>query len=177
MIRFVLPLFIFCVSSMGIMIIADTTSSQTEAANNTGARYDSNSKEKSLMNMSMDGHQHGILDVASMEKVPAVSMTVTEDPYANGWNIHLKTFNFTFTPENANLENVDNEGHAHLYIDGKKIARLYSPWNYVFDLPPGPHTFRVTLNSNNHSEFTYEGKPIEAVTSILQKDTNYVARE
>lgn len=175
MIHFILPLLLLCMSSMGVMIIADTTSTHSPDITHAGHAIVSNVNQ-SHMTPSTDNHpasnirhHHGVLEVSSPDKIPTISMTVTEDSYFYGWNIHLKTPNFQFSPEHAGSKNVDNEGHAHLYIDGKKFARLYGPWNYVFDLSPGPHTFRVSLNSNDHSKLTYNGKPIEAVAHIVQK--------
>ena len=58
------------------------------------------------------------------------------------------------------------EGHAHLYVDDRKIARLYAPWFHLDSLPPGTHTLRVELNSNDHRPLTHRGKIIEDTVTL-----------
>ncbi|WP_057830741.1 hypothetical protein [Colwellia sp. TT2012] len=103
--------------------------------------------------------KHGQIDVSSYAKIPGLSIQVLPDAMS-GWNLHVATENFRFTPENINKEPVEGEGHAHLYIDGQKISRLYGAWFHVAYLSPGSHTFRVTLNANNHSELALNGTTI-----------------
>ena len=57
------------------------------------------------------------LDEGALE--PKVMIHASRDPQG-GWNLHLMTENFTFTPENAGKEDIVGEGHAHLYVNGKK---------------------------------------------------------
>ncbi|MEZ4698795.1 MAG: hypothetical protein R2834_00575 [Rhodothermales bacterium] len=97
---------------------------------------------------------------------PALAVDVTRDA-AGGWNVHLIADGFTFVPELAGQEPVQGEGHAHLYIDDRKIARMYSPWHYVAELSPGTHTFMVTLNSNDHKLYAYQGHPIVARCTVV----------
>lgn len=109
-------------------------------------------------------HQHGVLDVSGPD-APSVQLTVTVDPMS-GWNIQAAPQNFRFAPQNASGPHVDGEGHGHLYVNGEKIARLYSPWFHLAQLPPGEHTIRVTLNSNDHSDLVVDGKIVEASARI-----------
>ena len=30
-----------------------------------------------------------------------------------------------FAPENVNQADVDGQGHAHIYVDGEKVSRVY----------------------------------------------------
>lgn len=99
---------------------------------------------------------------------PTLSIDIIKDKKA-GWLLKLNTMNFQFTPEDANTPHVDNQGHAHLYIDGEKITRLYSNYYYLSDLPKGKHEIKVTLNSNNHEDFTLNGEIIESTKTITQK--------
>ena len=82
----------------------------------------------------------------------------------DGYNLALEVRNYRFTPENVGAVAVANEGHAHLYINGQKIARLYSPWRH---LPrslfhDGPNRLQVELNANDHSIWGVAGEPIGA---------------
>lgn len=96
---------------------------------------------------------------------PQLGIALHKDPVA-GWNLELVTENFEFTPEAAGLKNQPGEGHAHLHIDGKKAARIYSPWFHIGELVPGKHLIEVTLNANNHATLAVSGKPVKAVAEI-----------
>jgi hypothetical protein len=111
--------------------------------------------------------QHGLLEVPAVG-APQVAITVEQEPM-NGWNVTLSTNNFTFTPQMVNGENVDNTGHAHLYMDGVKIARLYGPHFYIPLLPVGDHEISVNLSSNDRSYYVIDGNRIAARTIVTQE--------
>jgi LEA14-like dessication related protein len=71
----------------------------------------------------------------------------------------------------VNGENVQNTGHAHLYVNGIKIARLYGPDFHIPDLPAGEHELTVNLSSNDHSYYFVNGIQIEARATITQNVT------
>ncbi len=97
---------------------------------------------------------HTLFDIPA-ENAPTVVLTVTPDA-AIGYNVHMETTNFTWTPENVNLERVAGEGHAHIYVDGVKIGRFYGPDAHITAGGPGS-TFVVYLAANDHSEFAVDG--------------------
>lgn len=115
-----------------------------------------------------DMHMHGGIDISSWPTVPTVAIQMHPDSMG-GWNLEIMTTNFTFTPQNVNSAVVPNQGHAHLYIDGVKIARVYGNW---FNIPAsiltthGTHQVKVTLNANDHSELIYKGASIQATTTM-----------
>jgi len=113
-----------------------------------------------------EGHAHKTMVIPPGQPVPTVNLAVTPDAMS-GWNLQLKVTNFAFAPERVNTKGIATEGHAHLYIDGKKVTRLYGPWYYLGNLSPGQHTITVTLNSNGHEDLIYNGKPIQA-TQVIQ---------
>lgn len=112
-------------------------------------------------------HKHSQMDVSTLLNTPSVSLKVKRDEMS-GWNIQIEAENFRFAPDHVNQHPVANEGHAHLYVDGKKITRLYGSWFYLTDLSPGPHTLSVTLNANNHAELALHGKPVAASIEVVQ---------
>ena len=59
-------------------------------------------------------------------------------------------------------------GHAHLYIDGQKIARIYSNWHHIKEIPAGAKELTVTLNSNEHKAYVFKSAVIK---SIIKLDT------
>ena len=64
---------------------------------------------------------------------------MTPDPVM-GWNVHMRTTGFTWLPRKAgSADPVWGEGHAHLYVDGEKVARPYGEWYHLGPLDPGTH--------------------------------------
>jgi hypothetical protein len=109
-------------------------------------------------------HMHGTYEVSATE-APSVSLAVVEDA-KSGWNVMLTTDKFTFTPEDVNGPNVTGEGHAHLFVDGVKVARMYGPFFHYPEDFDGTRASRVTLNANDHSEYAVDGEVIEAVVDV-----------
>lgn len=113
--------------------------------------------------------EHGLLEVPAIG-APQVAIMVEQDAL-NGWNVTLSTDNFEFTPQMVSGENVDNTGHAHLYVDGVKIARVYGPHFHIPFLPVGDHEILVNLSSNDHSYYLIDGNRIAARTVVTQEDS------
>ncbi len=104
---------------------------------------------------------------AAIEAASAMSVAVeTSADSVSGLNVHIITEGFAFAPGNVNGAHIDGEGHAHIYVDGEKITRVYTPWHYLGDIEPGEHEIRVTLNANSHEEYTYNGSKIQATTVV-----------
>lgn len=114
------------------------------------------------------GHQmmHGTFEVGPVG-APQIALSVTRDPM-EGWNVTLQTANFTFSPERAGQAHVDGTGHAHLYIDGVKRARLYGPHFHFPDLAPGSYEISVSLSTNDHDYYVLRGARIAASQTITQ---------
>ena len=106
------------------------------------------------------GHEHGKREIGPEEPVPSVRVEVKPDLLNKGWNLRVATENFRFAPERASGDHVPGEGHAHLYVDGKKVTRLYSEWHFLGTLAPGTHVVRVTLNTNDHDDYVHNGEVI-----------------
>jgi len=81
--------------------------------------------------------------------------------YSGSWYVRIDTEHFTFAPEKVGLDETNyNEGHAHLYLNGKRMNRMYGQYYNLGELKKGTYNILVTLNANNHGLYTYEGKPI-----------------
>ncbi len=115
-----------------------------------------------------NGHGHGHSGHADgVEAEGPMSVQVSAEPdAASGANVFITVDGFKFTPENVNEDHVDGEGHAHIYVDGKKVGRLYGSSVHLGDLSEGEHEIRVTLNSNTHADYTVDGQVVEAVTTV-----------
>ena len=100
--------------------------------------------------------------------IPTISFDLAQDPAAmGGWDVHVTTTNFTFTPQNVNQAPVPNQGHVHIYVDGTLYVS-YGPWYHLGDLTPGQHTITVALAANDHSIFTLKGNYIQEQKVITQ---------
>ena len=118
-----------------------------------------------LESTKQDPHMQ-VIELADADKPPAIELEVIED-LESGWNVHIETQNFVFSPEECGKEHIDGQGHAHLYIDGKKVARLYGSWYHIPELPIGRHEIKVSLTSNNHSLYAMNGVPVSATQSLV----------
>lgn len=94
-----------------------------------------------------------------------VSMTVAKDAKM-GYNLHVRTTRFRWAPWNASKAHIGGQGHAHLYVDGKKITRMYGPWYFLGDLAKGRHTVKVTLNGNDHGDYVRGTKMLAASRTV-----------
>ena len=92
--------------------------------------------------------------------VPTIGISLTRDA-VSGWNLKVATRNFVFAPERAGAAHAAGEGHAHVHVDGAKIARLYGPWMHLPALSPGA-TVEVTLNANDHRPLAVHGHAVTA---------------
>lgn len=126
--------------------------------------YGSEIKPSLLAHEESHSH-HGIINIPNNAAIPAVDLVIHEDTLS-GWNLEIRTENFRFAPKNVNQPGDFQEGHAHLYINGKKITRLYSNWYYLGELKLGKNEIKVTLTSNDHKDLVYQGNKIED-TSIM----------
>ncbi len=112
------------------------------------------------------GTKHDEVLQVGARNAPVVGISVTEDAMS-GWNLKIHTENFRFAPENASSAHVAGEGHAHIYINGKKVARHYGNWFHIANLPQGDNTIRVSLNANDHRQLAVDKMALEASTIIV----------
>jgi hypothetical protein len=106
----------------------------------------------------MQAHAHDPLEVPTSAPTPSVSLTLYKDA-KSGYNAHITTTNIRFAPEHASGAYVAGEGHAHIYVNGVKINRVYGEWYHLADVVPGD-VVSVQLSSNNHKELTIHGEAI-----------------
>jgi hypothetical protein len=105
------------------------------------------------------------IDWPAGRQAPKLTLTATPDPMG-GFNLKVKLVNFRLAPEHTNGKPVAGEGHLHLYVDGQKITRMYSPWLYLDGLATGAHALRVDAVANNHAPYHLDDKPIFATAAV-----------
>ena len=117
-----------------------------------------------------DGHSDDSHEDAHDAQVAAdshmsVSISLEQDALT-GANLTLVTEGFIFTAENVNKPHVSGEGHAHVYVNGVKVGRLYGPTMHLDKMKAGMNEVRVALNANTHEEYTWNGQPVTATATI-----------
>ena len=140
------------------------------------------SAENNKMNMKMD-HSHLPIATPSNGAKPALSLTLSKDTMS-GYNLHLQVQHYTLMPPPSEVVSMADlmsatvdkqtgyvEGHAHLYINGIKIQRVYGldvhlPEKYF---KRGINSVSVTLNNHGHMYWTVSDKK---VVSTLYLDNN-----
>lgn len=131
----------------------------------------SNAQHHEFDNSGLTPHssmEHGVIDITNDSVHPEIKkLTVIKDPMS-GWNLLLETENFRFTPQNASNSHIPGEGHAHLYINGKKVARLYSNWFHIPNFKEDKNEIKVTLNANSHAVFMLNNSSVSK--TIYQKN-------
>ena len=111
-------------------------------------------------------HAHGdMLTLAAGPEAPTLDIHVTPDPAA-GWNLQIVTSNFRFSPENASRDHIPGEGHAHVYVNDRKIGRYYAPWVHLDNLPEGKVAIKVSLNANDHRALSVGATALERIVEI-----------
>ena len=114
-------------------------------------------------------HDHPLLDIAEGAPVPTVTHLAFPDAM-DGFNIQILTENFAFTPAAINGEVEQNEGHAHLYVNGEKIQRVYGNWVHLPAslLESGANAVTITLNANDHSEWAVDGAVVASTVIVYR---------
>ncbi len=115
---------------------------------------------------SMHG-KHAMIEVDTSKSVPTISIEAIPDS-KDGYNLRVVTKNYTFTPEKVGNAPVPNQGHAHIYVNDAKIARLYGEWFNISSsaLKDGSNVIEVTLNADDHSEWVINGKHISDTVTV-----------
>lgn len=128
----------------------------------------------------VDHSQHPIVEVPEGLPLPSLKIHLFPDRM-DGFNVFLETENFRFTPQNLGTTIVANEGHAHLYVNGQKVARMYSPWQHLPTglLDEGLNRLEVEFSANDHSVWGVAGQPIGAdvLINTLDDDGDPIVRE
>jgi hypothetical protein len=113
----------------------------------------------------LHAHSDGVFTIheVSEEGAPIASLNLEKDP-TGGFNVHVVTSNFVWRPEQASKKHVAGEGHAHVYLDGRKIMRIYSEWfhlnTYQFSTRAGEQLLSIEFVGNDHAPYTFQGNPI-----------------
>ena len=99
----------------------------------------------------------------SKDAAPTASLEIKKDP-TGGFNVHVVTTNFIWRPDMASMKYVPGEGHAHVFLDGRKIMRIYNEWfhlnTYQFATKAGEQLLSIEFVGNDHAPYTVQGAPV-----------------
>ena len=119
----------------------------------------------------VDGGHHGNAEPEAVAVESPVSVAIAATAEADGGvKVNINTEGFQFAPESVDQAHTPGAGHAHIYVDGVKLGRVFESSYSIESLPPGEHEIRVSLNTNDHRELTYEGRKLEATTMVSVPD-------
>lgn len=114
---------------------------------------------------------YGLFGIGDIRRVqddkPAPAITLDVQPSEDGWQVQVETRNFRFDTDPEDGKHVPGTGHAHLYLNGLKLQRLYESRARIGTLPPGRHEIRVTLNSKDHRTYVVSDTPVSATAEIV----------
>lgn len=126
---------------------------------------------RARVSKSADPHaQHRAMAAMSGVEItgPPPLLHLALETAANGATlVRLKVENFTFDRGSDLPEHVPGQGHAHLYLDGLKLQRMYSPEALIGALPPGEYEVRTELNTNLHMPYIDADGPISATAELV----------
>lgn len=119
---------------------------------------------------------HGTIEVSTGARVPEVGAELYAD-VMDGYNLQLMVKHFEIIPPIkkllASASGALLEGHAHLYVNGVKVQRVYGRYLHLPEklFRPGINTITVSLNDHKHATWTV--KEVEIQTTL----TIHVGRE
>ena len=111
-----------------------------------------------------DGHDHSSHshEAAHESEVPVGVDISAEVEDGGGVIVHVTAEGWRWAPESMDMEHEPGAGHAHIYVDGVKVGRVYSSRYRLSDLESGERHILVTLNTNDHKRLTLNGESVEA---------------
>jgi len=118
----------------------------------------------------------------TQETAPKATLDIQKDP-TGGFNVQVITSNFVWRPEMASMQHVPGEGHAHVYLDGRKIMRIYNEWfhlnTYQFSTRAGEQLLSIEFVGNDHAPYTIQGLPVgaEQVVDVPSDEIQPIVRE
>ncbi|MFJ3441861.1 hypothetical protein ACIPM2_11880 [Streptomyces sp. NPDC086081] len=98
---------------------------------------------------------------------PDVGVEVQPDA-GGGWDVRLTVRNFRFSPAGSAARAVAGRGLAHLYVDGRLVARLRAP-EYRLParlVPRGTHQVTARLYADDGTVWAVDGEPVETTADV-----------
>ncbi|MFF4348220.1 hypothetical protein [Streptomyces sp. NPDC001530] len=107
---------------------------------------------------------------------PEVEIEVQPDS-DDSWDVTLTVHHFRFSAAGTRPVPVAGRGIAHLYVDGRTIARLRTAeYHLAGDLVPrGTHHVTARLYADDGTVWAVDGKPVESTADITASEAGTTA--
>ncbi|WP_298769651.1 hypothetical protein [uncultured Shewanella sp.] len=138
--------------------------------------HSSMKKSKAKEQAINDKHSHANKMIPKGVMEPKLDLQLFED-VKSGYNLHIIYDGFELeSPEFLDSPEGKIEGHAHLFINGKKIQRVYGAYLHLDSslFQVGINSISVTLNSHEHDTWSIGGEPIVATYFINTQKTPFI---
>ena len=94
---------------------------------------------------------------------PTIQIMPPTTPNADGFKVQLALDNIELVVAPDGAAHIDGQGHAHIYLNGLKLGRLYEDNFEIGSLQPGNYALRIGLNTNDHRPYVTSGQPVDTV--------------
>ncbi|MEX0310532.1 MAG: hypothetical protein AB3N17_09820 [Tateyamaria sp.] len=96
------------------------------------------------------------------------TVTVRADATGDGrYRLHLETAGFEFTDICVNEADPIAVGHAHVHVNGIKVASAYVPVIDIGPLEPGTHRIDVVLRGQDHRPIIGRDGLVQGVIELV----------
>lgn len=109
---------------------------------------------------------HAAMGHAMTVEAGDMRLAMEVEPAEDGWRVLIDAPGLEFSADAADGEHVPGQGHGHLYLNGLKLQRVYSPELRIGALPPGSYELTLSLNANDHRAYAVDGTPLTATATI-----------
>lgn len=112
-------------------------------------------------------HDHHAHDHEPDPVVGTADMAMEATAYGDtlsGYNLKLTLTDFDLA--GLNVDHVQGEGYAKVYVDGEYLTRMYETWHKLPGMEPGMHTITVALFSNDGAPYHWDDEPIETTITV-----------
>ncbi|MEV6961618.1 hypothetical protein AB0M97_20930 [Streptomyces sp. NPDC051207] len=99
------------------------------------------------------------------EGAPRVRVEVQPDEDGS-WDVRLTLRDFRLSPPGTRARPVPGQGFAHLYMDGRLVARLRTPEHRLPAVPRGTHQVTARLYADDGTVWAVDGEPVESTADI-----------
>lgn len=114
----------------------------------------------------MAAMNHGGTGGVSARPSPKLRITAPDGISEAGFHLKLEVEDFSFVLAPDGTQHIQNEGHAHVYLNGLKLRRLYEKNFALGAIPPDKYELKIALNTNDHRPYVNNGEAISQVLSF-----------
>ena len=119
----------------------------------------------------MPTHEHKMVQIPEGKSLPELHLEITRDT-KSGFNIEIQTKYYSLEPPEkaGTADSSILEGHAHIFVNGKKVYRAYAPYMHLPEelFESGVNQIMVSLNDHDHNTWS---KGPRMVMSTIVVDT------